>query len=60
MNDFHSQFHPKERTGKECKKVKCSRYGNYISWRLGSSSLKFCMSCKHAYVSQYNRLEDEK
>lgn len=53
MSDYYTQFHPKNRTGKECKKVKCARYQDYLSWNLGSSNLKYCMSCRNAHVSQY-------
>jgi len=53
MTDFYSKFHPKARTGKECKKVKCERYNDYLAWRLGSDALEYCMACKNAHVSQY-------
>ena len=55
MPDYYSKFYPKTRTGKECKKVNCARYPDYIEWRLGNSNLKFCMECKNAYVSQYTK-----
>ena len=55
MVDYHSQFYPKPRTGKECKKVKCARYKNYITWSFGSAGLEFCMACSHAHISQYKR-----
>jgi Zn ribbon nucleic-acid-binding protein len=45
----------KTRTGKECKHSLCKNYDKYSRWmnNLGSASLKECMNCKHAYVSQY-------
>jgi hypothetical protein len=51
--DLYNQSHPKQRTGKECKKVKCVRHKDYLAWNCGNSNLKFCMECKHAQVSQY-------
>ena len=53
--DYYAQFHPKPRTGKECKKVNCTRYESYIKWSGGDSNLKFCMECKNAHVSQYEK-----
>ncbi len=53
MSDYYSQFHPKQRTGKECKKTECERHEDYLAWKLGSSKLSFCMECKNAHVSQY-------
>lgn len=55
----YSQFHPKPRTDKECKKVKCERHEDYIKWDYGNSNLKFCMECKHAHVSQYKAISEE-
>ena len=52
-----SEFYPKGRTGKECKKINCSRFKDYLAWDAGKNSLSFCMECKHAYVSQYKKLE---
>ena len=52
----YSKFHPKKRTGKECKKVECDRHEDYVRWQCGSASLNFCMECKHAHVSQYKRV----
>jgi hypothetical protein len=45
----------KQRTGKECKKFKCVYWITYANWskNLGNSSLKICMNCKNAHVSQY-------
>ena len=47
----------KERTGKECKKIKCAYWIMYVNWskNLGNSSLQICMNCKNAHVSQYRR-----
>lgn len=49
--------YPKSRTGKECKKILCERYKDYMAWQPGTPSLKFCMECKNAYRSQFNREE---
>ena len=46
---------PKPRTGKECKKVECLRHKDYVVWNCGTSSLVFCMNCKHSHVSQLQR-----
>ena len=54
MNDFND-YYPKQRTGKECKKMDCDRYKDYVAWQCGTASLNFCMACKHAHVSQYKR-----
>lgn len=54
MNDFND-FYPKLRTGKECKKTDCDRHKDYVAWQCGTSSLSFCIECKHAHVSQYKR-----
>ena len=54
MSDFN-ELYPKLRTGKECKKTDCDRHKNYVAWQCGTSSLGFCMECKHAHVSQYKR-----
>ncbi len=54
MNDFNDHY-PKPRTGKECKKTDCDRHKNYVAWQCGTSSLNFCVECKHAHVSQYKR-----
>jgi hypothetical protein len=45
----------KKRTGKECKKINCKNYKYYSNWgnSMGCSSLRECMECKHAHVSQY-------
>lgn len=51
----HDEFYPKQRTGKECKKTDCDRHKNYVAWKCGTSSLDFCMNCKHAHLSQYKR-----
>lgn len=51
----YDEFYPKQRTGKECKKTDCARYKNFVAWQCGTSSLNFCMECKHAHVSQYKR-----
>lgn len=56
MYDY-SEYHPKQRTGKECKKTECARHKDYLAWNLGNSNLKFCMECKHAHISQYKRSE---
>lgn len=58
--DYYSQFHPKPRTGKECKKVACERHSDYLSWKLGSHNLGFCMECKYAHVSQYKKITGDK
>lgn len=50
--DF-SKFYPKQRSGKECKKVNCIRYESYIRWQCGDTNLTFCMECKNAHISQY-------
>ena len=55
MTDYYSQYHPKSRTGKECKKTECERYNDYLEWMCGTSALKFCMECRNAHVSQYKR-----
>ena len=55
MSNNYSRFYPKARTGKECSKIECERHDDYIAWKFGKSSLKFCMECKHAHVSQYKR-----
>lgn len=55
MTDYYSQFHPKPRTGKECKKTECERYKSYVAWNCGNPDLKFCMACRHSHVSQYKR-----
>jgi len=47
--------YPKQRTGKECTKIACTRHKDYLAWNCGNSSLKFCMECKHAHVSQYKK-----
>ena len=54
MTDY-SMYHPKQRTGKECKKNECTRHKDYLAWNCGNNNLKFCMECKHAHISQYNR-----
>jgi len=54
MNKFND-FHPKQRTGKECKKTDCDRHKNYVAWQCGTYTLEFCMNCKHAHISQYKR-----
>jgi hypothetical protein len=54
----NSKYFPKPRTGKECRKVNCKRYNDYIEWRLGNHRLEFCTNCKHAHVSQYERNTD--
>jgi len=59
-DDYYAQFHPKPRSGSECKKVKCSRYKDYKDWKPGSSNLKFCMTCKNAHVSQYSAIQKDK
>lgn len=45
----------KERTGKECKKVKCTHFKAYADWgnHMGTGEHQFCMNCKNAFVSQY-------
>lgn len=53
MPNYYDQFYPKPRTGKECKKVECERYKDYLAWDCVNSNLQFCMSCKNAHVSQY-------
>ena len=57
MIDYYSQFHPKPRTGKECKKTNCSRYESYVKWDYGDRNLKFCMACRNAHVSQYQAIK---
>lgn len=49
----------KSRVGSECKMVNCVRYEAYCAWakNLGRSALNYCMKCKHAHVSQYERKE---
>ena len=49
----------KSRVGSECKMVNCVRYKYYSAWakNLGRSALNYCMNCKHAHVSQYERKE---
>jgi len=49
----------KSRVGSECKMVNCVRYKYYSAWakNLGRSALNYCMKCKHAHVSQYERKE---
>ena len=49
----YNKFHPKQRTGSECKKTNCSRHKDYVQWRPGNQNLNFCMNCKHSHVSQY-------
>jgi len=56
-NINYSQYHPKPRTGKECKKTECERHKDYLAWNLGNSNLKFCMECRHAQVSQYKKAD---
>jgi len=51
----HSEYHPRERTGKECNQKYCARHNDYLSWSTGNSSLKFCRECRFAHVSQYKR-----
>lgn len=60
MKDLYAQFHPKPRKGDECKKVECARYDDYKAWQCGSASLKFCMNCKNAHLSQYKKKESSK
>ena len=55
MNDNY----PKERTGRECKKVECVRYEDYKLWQCGTASLNFCMNCKNSHVSQFKRKKVE-
>lgn len=47
--------YPKQRTGKECKKIDCERHESYIQWRCSDSSLNFCMNCKNSHVSQFKK-----
>ena len=47
--------YPRQRTGKDCTKVECVRYTDYSTWSCGNSQLNFCMNCKYAHVSQYER-----
>lgn len=54
MSDFN-ELYPKLRTGEECKKTDCARHKNYVACSVGTSSLSFCMECKHAHISQYKR-----
>ena len=56
MTDFEGKFYPKQRSGKECKKTDCERHKDYLEWRPGTPSLKFCMECKNAHVSQYKKI----
>lgn len=51
----YSTHHPKPRKYDTCKKVDCVRYEAYERWSLGDQSLRFCLQCKHASVSQYKR-----
>ena len=53
MKDEYSKYHPKPRTGKECKKIECDRHTAYTAWQCGNMNLDFCMNCKHSHVSQY-------
>ena len=53
MSYDYSQYHPKSRKGKECKKVNCKRHEAYSKWIPGSPELKFCMECRNAHISQY-------
>lgn len=55
MKDFYAQFHPKQRTGKECGKTECERHSDYVRWSPGTANLEFCMNCKHANISQFKR-----
>ncbi len=48
-----SEYFPKQRTGKECKKTNCARYESYEAWKSGDLNLAFCMQCKNAHISQY-------
>lgn len=47
----------KKRTGKECKKIHCVRHITYVNWakNLGNGTLSYCMECKNAHVSQYQK-----
>ena len=54
MGNFNDLY-PKQRTGEECKRTECERHKHYVAWQCGTSSLNFCVECKHAYVSQYKR-----
>lgn len=47
----------KYRSKNQCKKENCKRYKNYINWSCGDPNLNYCMNCKHAHVSQYERLK---
>lgn len=47
----------KQRTGRECKKTNCTRHKDYLGWRYSNTDLQYCMECKHAHVSQYERTE---
>ena len=51
------KYHPKPRHSDTCKKVNCARYESYKKWDSQDSNLEFCMSCKHASVSQFKRKE---
>jgi len=56
MNNY-SEYHPKQRTGKECKKTGCARHKDYLAWSCGNPNLKFCMECRYAHISQYKKAE---
>jgi hypothetical protein len=51
----------KQRTGKECKKTNCTRYDSYKNrWGCLDHNLNFCMNCKWAFVSQFEKIKQEK
>jgi len=45
----------KQRAGNVCKKKECVRHENYTKWSCGDISLSYCMNCKWAHVSQFER-----
>jgi hypothetical protein len=51
----------KQRTGKECKRIKCKNHKHYSNWSrvLSRSKITECMNCKHAHVSQYEVKKQE-
>lgn len=58
MKYIASDYYPKSRSGKECKKIDCDRYESYKAWNLGDRNLNFCKECKNAHVSQYKRKQN--
>ena len=59
MGRKQNKSFPKPRTGRDCKKTNCKRYESYIEWSCGNPDLNFCMECKHAHVSQYEKKDED-